>query len=501
MLNKARSPKELEELSQKERNTGFIDHEKLRRLSQTGDAPSLERCREILQSSMKLKALALEEAAELLRIDTDEKLELLLEYAGKVKRAVYGNRVVLFAPLYISNYCINNCTYCGYRRDNKFARKRLSQEELAKEVQVLEKMGHKRLALEAGEDPVNCDLPYVLECINTIYSSGDIRRINVNVAASPIEDYRRLKEAEIGTYILFQETYDFERFAELHPKSLKGDYLFHLESFDRAMQAGIEDVGGGVLFGLSDYRFEVLALLEHNRHLEELYGVGFHTVSVPRLKKSEGMKLEDYPEMLSDWDFRKIVAVLRLAVPYTGLILSTRESAELRRELLDAGVSQISAGSCTGVGGYYREEQLRQAAIHAFLQQEGEGPSQEPLDSGLQVEVPQFSTEDHRSPLEVVKDLTEHGFMPSFCTACYRQGRTGDRFMSLARSGEIKNVCAPNAIMTFAEFARDYGDDELRARLPKIMQENIAILGNTKIREVTEANLEKIKQKQSDIFF
>ncbi len=516
MLKVARTPKQFAE---SRRDTGFIAHEELWQLARKARPPSLERCQELLQRCMRrierqgeldhqrkgrftseheahsmpeFRPLELEEAAELLAIDRiadpcqrDHILGLLLEYAGKLKDEIYGNRVVMFAPLYISNYCINNCTYCGYRRDNKFARKRLTQEEISREVRILEKMGHKRLALEVGEDPLNCDIDYVLESIRTIYASGDIRRINVNIAACPQADLQRLRDAEIGTYILFQETYDFDTFVRTHPRSIKGDYLYHLESFDRAMAAGIGDVGAGVLYGLSDHRFETLALLQHNRHLEQSFGVGFHTISVPRLKACKGMNIADYPHVIDDWNFRKVVAVLRLALPYVGMILSTRENSALRRELIRAGVSQVSAGSSTGVGGYYEEEQL------AKPQSQLQGAES----------VGQFQTEDQRSPLEVVKDLASCGMLPSFCTACYRMGRTGDRFMELARSGNIKHVCQPNAIITFAEFVRDYGDDELKAQAQQILAKNIADIGNDKIRQKTREIIARLEQNESDLFF
>ena len=292
----------------------------------------------------------------MLQLEDKDQLDSIYKIAGEIKESIYGKRIVMFAPLYVSNHCINNCLYCGYRRDNKFERRKLTQEEIKNEVKILESMGHKRLALEVGEDPVNVPIDYILECIDTIYKTqndnGEIRRINVNIAATTVENYRKLKNANIGTYILFQETYHKPTYEKMHPKSIKGDYNYHLTSFDRAMEAGIDDVGAGVLFGLADPKFEVLALMLHNEHLEEKFNVGFHTISVPRLKKAEGMNLEDFPNVLDDETFKKIVAIIRIAVPFTGIILSTRENQEMRRELLRYGVSQISAGSVTGVGGY-----------------------------------------------------------------------------------------------------------------------------------------------------
>ena len=320
--------------------------------------------------------------------------------------------------------------YCGFQRCNKISRRKLTREEIQDEVRVLEKMGHKRLALEAGEDPVNCDINYILEAIDAIYETkldnGSIRRVNVNIAATTVENYKKLKEKGIGTYILFQETYHKPTYEKVHPKCLKGDYDYHTTAFDRAMEAGVDDVGAGALFGLYDPYFEVLGLMMHNAHLEEKFGVGFHTISVPRLKKAEGMNLSDFPHIFDDETFKKLVAVIRIAVPFTGIIMSTRETAEMRKELLQYGVSQISAGSCTDIGGYKESEE-----------------------SGKSVQ--QFAVSDERKPFEVITSLLEDGYMPSYCTACYRQGRTGDRFMQLAKSGNIQNVCAPNAMMTLME--------------------------------------------------
>jgi 2-iminoacetate synthase len=339
-------------------------------------------------------------------------------------------------------------------------------------------MGHKRIALEAGEDPVNCSIDYVLDSIETIYNTknenGNIRRINVNIAATTVENYKKLKDKDIGTYILFQETYHEENYKKYHPRSVKGNYEYHLTAFDRAMEAGIDDVGGGVLFGLADYKFEVLSLMYHNEHLEREYGVGFHTISVPRLKKAEGMTLDQFPHIVSDEEFKKIVAIIRLAVPFTGLILSTRESVEMRKEVLDYGVSQVSAGSCTGVGGYKENEM-------------GES-------------VDQFITEDNRSPIEVVKSLIKSGYIPSYCTACYRSGRTGDRFMQLAKNGQILNVCNPNALMTLAEYILDYGDNELHELGFKLIDDQVKLIKNEKIKALTAENIEKIKSGERDLF-
>ncbi len=412
----------------------FIDHEYIETLLNNAKNATNSDIQEVLDKACRKEKLSHEDIAILLQIKDETLLSKMFKVAGDIKKDIYGNRIVIFAPLYISDYCVNNCVYCGYKKCNEFNRRRLTQEEIKNEVMILEKMGHKRLALEAGEDPVNCDIDYITESIKTIYSTqnsnGAIRRINVNIAATTVENYRKLKKAEIGTYILFQETYHKPTYESMHPKCLKGNYEYHLTSFDRAMEAGIDDVGAGVLFGLAPYKFEVLALMIHNAHLEKEFGVGFHTISMPRLKKAEGMDLELFPNLVDDEDFKKIVAILRIAVPFTGLILSTRESAEMRKGAIEYGVTQVSAGSCAGVGGYKDHE---------------EGTK----------DINQFSIDDNRSPLEILKAIVNHGHIPSYCTACYRSGRVGEKFMSIAKTGEIQNMCQPNAIMTFQEFIED----------------------------------------------
>lgn len=457
----------------------FINHEKIEGLLKDGQHASLEEVNHILEKARKLQGLSHLEIAKLIQSDYPEADQALFQAAGEIKNKIYGKRVVIFAPLYISNYCVNACTYCGYGRDNKFKRRRLSKEELEAEVKLLESMGHKRLALEVGEDPVNSDINYICDSIDTIYNTenknGNIRRINVNIAATTVEDYKKLKDKDIGTYILFQETYHKPTYERVHPNSLKGNYDYHLTAFDRAMEAGIDDVGGGVLFGLSDYKFEILGLMLHNDHLEKEFGVGFHTISVPRLQKAEGMELNEYPHLVTDHEFKRIVSIIRLAVPFTGIILSTRESAEMRKEVINYGVSQVSAGSCTGVGGYKEE-----------------------AETGKKVD--QFEVADHRSPLEVIKGLIKYGFIPSYCTACYRSGRTGDRFMRLAKSGQIHNVCQPNAIMTLQEFALDYGDDELKGMVDKIIEEQIECIEKDNIKALTIENIKSIKEGKRDLF-
>ena len=456
----------------------FINHEYIYKILEETKNPSNEQIKEVLNRAKNREGLDYKDIAILLQAEDENDLKEIYSLAGEIKKDIYGKRVVVFAPLYVSDYCVNNCVYCGYKRDNKFNRRRLTMDEVAQEVKILEQMGHKRLALELGEDPVNAPIDYVLECLDTIYktqnNNGEIRRVNVNIAATTVENYKLLKEKGIGTYILFQETYHKPTYDNMHPKSLKGDYNYHLTAFDRAMEAGIDDVGAGVLFGLADPRFEVLGLMMHNAHLEEKFGVGFHTISVPRLQEAKGVTLENYPHLLDDKMFKKIVAILRIAVPFTGLILSTRETPEMRKELLKYGVSQISAGSSTGVGGYKEREEGK--------------------------EVKQFKTNDERSPIEILKELLSDGYIPSYCTACYRKGRTGDRFMSLAKSGNIKYVCEPNALMTLLEFTLDYGDEELYKKSLEIIDKEVENIEREDIKSLTKESMEKMKKGQRDFY-
>ena len=456
----------------------FINHEYIYKILEETKNPSNEQIKEVLNRAKNREGLDYKDIAILLQAEDEKDLKEIYSLAGEIKKDIYGKRVVVFAPLYVSDYCVNNCVYCGYKRDNKFNRRRLTMDEVAQEVKILEQMGHKRLALELGEDPVNAPIDYVLECLDTIYktqnNNGEIRRVNVNIAATTVENYKLLKEKGIGTYILFQETCHKPTYDKMHPKSLKGDYNYHLTAFDRAMEAGIDDVGAGVLFGLADPRFEVLGLMMHNAHLEEKFGVGFHTISVPRLQPANGVSLENYPHLLDDKMFKKIVAILRIAVPFTGLILSTRETPEMRKELLKYGVSQISAGSSTGVGGYKEREEGK--------------------------EVKQFKTNDERSPIEILKELLSDGYIPSYCTACYRKGRTGDRFMSLAKSGNIKYVCEPNALMTLLEFTLDYGDEELYKKSLEIIDKEVENIEREDIKSLTKESMEKMKKGQRDFY-
>lgn len=429
---------------------------------------------ELIEKAKLRKGISHREASVLLECDIEEKNQEIYALAEQIKKDFYGNRIVMFAPLYLSNYCVNGCTYCPYHLKNKhIPRKKLSQEEIKREVIALQDMGHKRLALEMGEDPVNNPIEYILECIDTIYSikhkNGEIRRVNVNIAATTVENYRKLKEAGIGTYILFQETYHKESYLELHPTGPKHDYAYHTEAMDRAMEGGIDDVGVGVLFGLDKYRYEFAGLLMHAEHLEAVWGVGPHTISVPRLRNADDIDINTFTNGISDDIFAKIVACIRIAVPYTGMIISTRESQACRERVLHLGVSQISGGSRTSVGGYAEPE-----------------PEEE--DSS------QFEVSDTRTLDDVVKWLMEMDYVPSFCTACYREGRTGDRFMSLCKSGQIQNCCHPNALMTLKEYLTDYASKETKEVGDRLIEKEIATIPNEKVRKIVMENLRAIEE-------
>ncbi|MGE5599731.1 MAG: [FeFe] hydrogenase H-cluster radical SAM maturase HydG [Bacteroidota bacterium] len=458
--------------------TRFLDDGYIRGLLAERGNPDGGRVEEILAKAGEAKGLDPEEMAVLFRLDEEETWERIFRTARAVKERIYGRRIVLFAPLYLSNYCVNACVYCGYRAGGGIVRRRLSMAEIRAETAALERMGHKRLALETGEDPVNCPIDYVLEAIDTIYEVaeglGNIRRLNVNIAATTEENYRLLKEHKIGTYILFQETYHRPTYALMHPAGPKSDYDWHLTAFDRAMTAGQDDVGAGILFGLADYKYELLALLLHARHLEERFGAGPHTVSVPRLRPAHGVQMDRFPHLVDDRTFKRIVALIRLALPYTGIILSTREAASFRREVIELGVSQISAASCTGVGGY-------------------SGRRGEPAETA------QFQVEDGRGVDEVLAELCRDGYIPSFCTACYRQGRTGDRFMSLAKSGKIGEVCAPNALLTFAEYLMDYATPATKELGWAAIEANLAEIPARR-RESVRRKLERIRQGERDLY-
>lgn len=436
---------------------------------------------QILEKAKKRNGLEHREAMVLLDCDIEEKNQEIYALAEQIKKDFYGNRIVMFAPLYLSNYCVNGCVYCPYHAKNKhISRKKLTQEEIRKEVIALQDMGHKRLALETGEDPVNNPIEYVLESIKTIYSikhkNGAIRRVNVNIAATTVENYRKLKEAGIGTYILFQETYHKESYEKLHPTGPKHNYAYHTEAMDRAMEGGIDDVGIGVLFGLELYRYEFAGLLMHAEHLEAVHGVGPHTISVPRIRRADDIDPETFDNGIDDDTFAKIVACIRISVPYTGMIVSTRESQACRERVLHLGVSQISGGSRTSVGGYVE-------------------PEAEDDNSA------QFDVSDNRSLDEVVNWLMHLGYIPSFCTACYREGRTGDRFMSLCKSGQIQNCCHPNALMTLKEYLMDYASEDTRKIGLKLIEKEIPNVPREKTREILEYHLKEIEDGQRDFRF
>ena len=428
----------------------------------------------ILEKARLRKGLSHREASVLLACQMEEKNQEIYKLAEQIKKDFYGNRIVMFAPLYLSNYCVNGCTYCPYHLKNKhIARKQLTQEEIRKEVIALQDMGHKRLALEAGEDPVRNTMEYYLDSINTIYSikhkNGAIRRVNINIAATTVDNYRLLKEAGIGTYILFQETYHKESYLTLHPTGPKHDYNYHTEAMDRAMEGGVDDVGIGVLFGLDKYRYEFAGLLMHAEHLEAAFGVGPHTISVPRLRHADDINADEFDNGIDDDTFAKIVACIRIAVPYTGMIISTRESQKCRERVLHLGVSQISGGSRTSVGGYCEPE---------------------PDDAKSE----QFDVSDTRTLDEVVRWLMEMDYIPSFCTACYREGRTGDRFMSLCKSGQIQNCCHPNALMTLKEYLMDYASPETKAIGNRLIAKEVGNVPNDKARAVVLENLRLTEQ-------
>ncbi len=461
----------------------FIDHQEILDTLAYADAHRRDAAviGAVLEKARLRKGLDHREASVLLACELEEKNQEIYALAEQIKKDFYGNRIVMFAPLYLSNYCVNGCLYCPYHAKNRhIARKKLTQEEIRAEVIALQDMGHKRLALEAGEDPVNNPLEYILESIRTIYSirhkNGAIRRVNVNIAALSIDGYRQLKEAGIGTYILFQETYHKESYEKLHPAGPKSNYAYHTEAHDRAMQGGIDDVGLGVLFGLELYRYEFAGLLMHAEHLEAVYGVGPHTISVPRVCPADDIDPGAFDNGISDDIFAKLVACIRVAVPYTGMIVSTREKKEVRERVLHLGISQISGGSRTSVGGYREPEPAEENSA-------------------------QFDVSDRRSLDEVVRWLMELDYIPSFCTACYREGRTGDRFMSLCKSGQIQNCCLPNALLTLQEYLEDYAADKTKRIGEEMIRRRLSEIGSEKVRAVAEERLKKTKLGQRDLYF
>ena len=461
----------------------FINHEEildsLRYAEENKNNKKL--IKDIIEKARACRGITHREASVLLECDDDELNEEMYALAREIKQKIYGNRIVMFAPLYLSNYCINSCVYCPYHVKNKhIRRKKLTQDEIREETIALQDMGHKRLALEAGEDPINNPLEYILECIDTIYSikhkNGAIRRVNVNIAATTVENYKRLKDAGIGTYILFQETYHKEHYEELHPAGPKHDYCYHTEAMDRAMEGGIDDVGIGALFGLELYRYEFAGLLMHAEHLEAVHGVGPHTISVPRVRRADDIDPDAFDNGISDDQFAKIVACLRIAVPYTGMIVSTRESQKSRERVLHLGISQISGGSRTSVGGYAEPEPEEENSA-------------------------QFDVSDTRTLDEVVNWLMRLGYIPSFCTACYREGRTGDRFMSLCKAGQIQNCCHPNALMTLKEYLEDYASPDTKKIGEELIARELNNIPKEKVRKIAEEYINNIKDGQRDFRF
>ncbi|MCM1498433.1 MAG: [FeFe] hydrogenase H-cluster radical SAM maturase HydG [Clostridium sp.] len=461
----------------------FIDHQEILDTLEYSEQHKNDRelILQILEKARQRKGLSHRDASVLLMCEDEKLNQQIYALAEQIKKDFYGNRIVMFAPLYLSNYCVNQCVYCPYHLKNQhIPRKKLTQEDIRREVTALQDMGHKRLAIEAGEDPVNNPIEYILESIRTIYSihhkNGDIRRVNVNIAATTVENYRRLKEAGIGTYILFQETYHKQSYETLHPAGPKHDYAYHTEAMDRAMEGGIDDVGLGVLFGLELYRYEFAGILMHAEHLEAVHGVGPHTISVPRVRPADDIDPDTFDNGIDDDTFAKIVACIRIAVPYTGMIVSTRESKACRERVLHLGISQISGGSKTSVGGYYE-------------------PEPEDEDSS------QFDVNDNRTLDEVVKWLMDMDYVPSFCTACYREGRTGDRFMSLCKSGQIQNCCLPNALMTLKEYLEDYaGPDTVQTGM-KLIEKELTNIPNPKVRAIVEEHLNDIHSGKRDFRF
>ncbi len=461
----------------------FINHEEILDTLDYADKNKndLELVSSIIDKAALRKGLTHREASVLLACEDEAMIERMYDLAEQLKKDFYGNRIVMFAPLYLSNYCVNGCVYCPYHHQNKhICRKKLTQEEIVREVTALQDMGHKRLAIEAGEDPVNNPIEYILESIKTIYSikhkNGAIRRVNVNIAATTVENYRKLKDAGIGTYILFQETYHKESYEKLHPVGPKHNYAYHTEAMDRAMEGGIDDVGLGVLFGLELYKYELAGLLMHAEHLEAVHGVGPHTISVPRIKRADDIDPSTFDNGISDDIFAKICAIIRLAVPYTGMIISTRETKAVREKVIRLGVSQISGASRTSVGGYADEE---------------------PEDENSA----QFDVSDNRTLDEVVRWLMEMGYIPSFCTACYREGRTGDRFMTLCKNGQIQNCCHPNALMTLKEYLMDYASPKTKEIGEKMIRDQLQYIPMEKVRNICTERLDKIENGIRDFRF
>ncbi|MGC8747700.1 MAG: [FeFe] hydrogenase H-cluster radical SAM maturase HydG [Candidatus Kapaibacteriota bacterium] len=469
-----------------EEKNSFINESELLGLIKKCENPTSEKVEEILNKSLELKGISLEEAAFLLNVSKQEDIEKIFITAGKIKDEIYGNRLVLFAPLYISNYCSNNCLYCGFRIDNKTIERRvLSIDEIKEETRIILEQGHKRILLLMGEDHEKCSLDYFIQAIYAIYSVVDskgstIRRINVEIAPLDENEFKVLSEVPIGTYTVFQETYHRETYEKMHPKGRKHNYLWRLFTMDRALSNGMHDVGIGALFGLYDFRFETLALIQHSKHLDDQFGIGPHTISIPRVKPAKNAPASyNSKYAVNDLDFKKLVSVLRIAVPYTGIILSTREPASLRNELFYLGVSQISAGSKTSVGGYKQ-------AFNGYEKDE---------------EIGQFKLNDCRSSGEVIRDLIKMGFVPSFCTACYRLGRVGGDFMELAKPGLIKMHCHPNGLTTLKEYLVDYADEETKIFGEQLLQKELEKIEHKKLRAKTIEYLKRIENGERDLYF
>ena len=461
----------------------FINHEEILSTIEYAkkNKNNYEMILEILQEAEQMNGISHRQAAVLLECDDEEILAKIYNLAGRIKDRIYGKRIVMFAPLYLSNYCVNGCTYCPYHAKNTtITRKQLSQEEIAREVMALQDMGHKRLALESGEDPHRNSIEYILESIKTIYSihhkNGAIRRVNVNIAATTKENYKKLVEAGIGTYILFQETYHQKTYEEIHPTGPKHNYAYHTEAMDRAMEAGIDDVGIGVLFGLYDHRYDFVGLMMHAEHLEAKFGVGPHTISIPRIRPADDINVDEFSYAIDDALFKKIVALVRICAPYTGIIISTRESQKSREEVLKIGVSQISGGSKTSVGGYEKDENIDENSK-------------------------QFDVDDNRTLDEIVNWLLKLGYVPSFCTACYRAGRTGDRFMRLAKSGQIVNVCQPNSLMTLNEYLIDYAKDETKILAQNVIDSELEMIPKEKVKNIAKDYILQMESGKRDFRF
>lgn len=463
---------------EKKYDISFLDEKNINKILENAKLKSdnEEEIDKILEKARLCKGITPEEAAILLSLNNNKLLNKMFKIAKEIKEKIYGKRIVIFAPLYLSNYCVNNCKYCGYQHCNSnLTRKKLNKEELIKEVKALEKLGHKRIVLESGEDPINCSIDYILDCIKDIYSikfeNGNIRRININIAATTIENYKKLKAAEIGTYTLFQESFHEKTYDKMHLSGPKKNYYYHTTAMFRAREAGIDDVGIGVLYGLYDHKYETVAMIMYANELERVTGVGPHTISVPRLREASNVTLKEYPYLVNDYEFKKIVAVLRLAVPYTGMILSTREESKFRDSVIELGISQVSAGSCTGVGGYSESSE----------------------------NTAQFEVGDHRSPMEMLESLMKSGYIPSYCTACYRSGRTGDRFMEIAKSGKINVMCEANAMMTLKEFLLDYADEKLRKIGDATILKELEKVKDEKFKEKIKGYLKDIENGARDI--